>query len=667
MSKWLKQDRPVDRGEWAGCLRLRWRKTRDGALVTGYLPGDQPGLKFAYDEYERKCWVQSQVPEAPEVRFADLMRRFLEDRNGKAAALREQIAQDEACGMTIRQWIGTYEKPGPLWDYTGTKSDSRTYVYYHVVELLGALADHPMNALKSHQFLRWFEQQMVCSACVERARAAGKVPGSADLAWATLVPRHRTPTFDGAKCDDHHTPWRAGTYEHRRRVLRATFAAATGERAVETYGRGTLAAANVAPALRELRTEDVIFVESEDESLRCGLTEAQLQLITEAHPERYRPIPFFGAFTLNRAGQELTGPRIGGFTYTMTTDRRKVPTFHLDTFDKTPKRGGGGRRLVKGQQGGKTKKTARSVFMPSLVGELLEDHITKFRSTPSEHCEACRNGVRHWGGPMRNDHAHNPHKDCDFAADAPLWVNDLGRPLDPRWYVRHVWHPACEKARLTKKTLGWTPQFKHSRSTGTTLHLDFGTPVDEVVRLGGWTDRTMIDEHYEKLSHAQRAKWAADYGATPADGGGLEFEVKRLRKDVERLTAICAAYDIDPNQPIAPIAEKPGPSRAPRGSRPVHQPVARPSKFSDRAIVAEVITATAATGGTPKTVIEALGVALAQKNYVSLAKVCAEIGIPQLSNGKQLPNGTKPPEVKEWAEVVATWAASRTASTAATA
>ena len=647
MSKWLKQSQPVDRGEWAGCLRLRWRKTRDGALVTGYLPGDQPGLKIAYDEYERKCWAQSQISEAPEVHFADLMRKFLDDRNGKATALREEIAQEEASGMTIRQWIGTRKAPGPFKDYTVHKSEEQYGHYYRLVRLLGALADRPMKELRSLDFLRWLEQQMACSACVKRAIAAGKVPGSADLAWAKLVPRHGTSTFDDVQCEDHHTDLAAASYEIRRRVLRATFTAATGNRAAEAYGRGTLAAYNVAPAQTEMRTKDVIFVESEGESLRCGLTEAQVQLITAAHPERYRAIPFFGAFTLNRGGQELTGPRIGGFTYTMTDDGRKVPTFHLDTFDKKAKHGGGGRRLVKI---GKTKKTTRTVFMPSSVGELLEEHFTEFRSTPSEDCEACRNGVRHWGGPMRDDHAHNPHKGCDFAADAPLWVNDLGRPLDPTWYVRHVWHPACEKAGLTKKTLGWTPQFKHSRSTGTTLHLDFGTPVDEVVRLGGWTDRKMIDEHYEKLSHSQRAKWAADYGATPADGGGLEFEVKRLRKDVERLTALCVAVGIDPTQPIAPIAE---------------QSASRPSKFGDRARVAEVTIATTATGGTPKTVLEALGVSLAKKNYASLAKICAELGIPQISNGKQLPNGTKPPEVKEWAEVVATWAASRAASTAA--
>jgi hypothetical protein len=188
------------------------------------------------------------------------------------------------------------------------------------------------------------------------------------------------------------------------------------------------------------------------------------------------------------------------------------------------------------------------VFIPHSVAKRLEEHIEKHRSRPSSSCAACEEGVRHWGGPLRNNHAANPHTGCDFAADAPLWVNERGDRLDPKWYVDHIWHPACAAAGLTVKSLGWKPQLKHSRSTGTTLHLLRGTPISEVIRLGGWTDEKMVRDHYDKIRRESRAIHVAGWDHEEPDGeAGLDWENRRLRREIERLRAVCGAHGIDPD------------------------------------------------------------------------------------------------------------------------
>jgi hypothetical protein len=191
---------------------------------------------------------------------------------------------------------------------------------------------------------------------------------------------------------------------------------------------------------------------------------------------------------------------------------------------------------------------------------------------------------------------------------------------------------------------------KHSRSTGTTLHLLYGTDRAEVVRLGGWTSMLMIDEHYEKLRKSTRAKYATRFDDV-VDGTGLEFQNRRLQMEIERLRALCVASGLDPEGRVTPIE--------------VPDVNARPSKFSDTDQVVDAVIKAAAAGLAPSSVIVAMGAAPAKKNYERLAKVCAEAGLPTLSNGRHLPNGTKPVEAKEWADKVTAWAASRTGDTAA--
>ncbi|CAB4786556.1 MAG: hypothetical protein F2735_00470 [Actinobacteria bacterium] len=654
MSKWHNEGKPVDRGPWAGCLRVRWRPSREASSFMGYLPGDQPRLKDAYDDYERRCWVKHEVPNAPEVHFAEQMKRFLDARNGRAEVVREEVEKNALAKMTLRKWVGTEKERGPFWECTPrAKGAMQEAKYFGMAAWLGDLADKPMSELKSEQIIAVFYKHMACTECVVRATAAGKV-GGVDVAWSTLVPFDGVDTFDGAACEAHHAAWTRSTYEGRRQIVRALWHAALTDTFVEKYGRHALASYNPAPKPNQLRMDDIAFQSSEGEELRCGLSEVQIQLITDASPARYRAIPFAAAFTLNRGGQELTGMRIRDFSWVLTEDGRKVGCIELRNFHRLLRNG---RRVM--SKKGKTPKAARTVFIPAFVGRLIEEYIEEFRSTPSVACKACVDGERHWGGPMRDDPDRNPHKGCDFAADAPLWVRENGKCLDPAWHVKNVWHPACEQAGLTEENLGWKPQVKHSRSTGTTLHLLYGTDRAEVVRLGGWTSTQMIDEHYEKLRKSTRAQYATRFDSV-VEGDGLEFQNRRLQMEVERLRALCVAAGFDPDARVTPIDEPGGRlSAAPRVTK------ARPSKFADAGQVVKAVIEAAAAGQAPSAVIVAMGAAPAKKNYQRLAKVCAEAGIPALSTGKYLPNGTRPVEVNEWAEKVTTWAASR--ATAATA
>jgi integrase len=604
--------------------------------VIGYLPGDRPKLKESYDEYELSCWDTGQVAEAPEVYYREQIERFL----GRSSSMKEtshpEPARRPEVAMTLREFVGTPEKPGAFWACSRAKSESRREAYWRVIRRVGPLADRPMASLRSSDFVAWFEERMACVACTGRAIDGGVRPG-VDIEWRSLVPRLDASGFEGAEqCEFHQTPVGLATYEMDRVTLSAVFKAAAGAAAVERFGEPLVTYNPVPEKARLLDTRSIAFAKSEGEELRFGLSEEQVHRLTEASPPRYKAIPFTAAFTLNRAGQELTGMNIGHFSRVMADNGRMVGCLELREFHR--RRKGGGRVM---SEHGKTPKTTRTVFLPAFVADIIEEHIRSFRSAPSPSCPACSAGTQHWGGPLRDDPGRNPHKGCDFAADAPLFVGEDGQRLNPDWYVKRVWHQVCERAGLTKETLGWKPQLKHSRSTGATLHLNHGTSMAEVMRLGGWSSEQMITAHYERQSRATRASQVAGWGDVDESGTGLEFELRRLRREVERLRTICHASGVDPDQPLQPPPEKDS-----------------GRKFSDDDAIAAVIDI-ARKGDAPRAVLESLGVAAAKKNYERLASVCARRGIPVIpSTKRQLPDGRKPTELAEWHAVVREWSQS---------
>ena len=633
MSKWQRKSDPVVQGPWRGCLRVRWRRSPRSPEKTGYLPGDQPELKEAYDAYERRCWNSGQSPDAPEVHFAGQVQHFLNSQGLDSRDPEEEVASAPVDLLTTATWVGTTIKSkGLFWTYCGPKTSGTTDHYLRTVRKIGALADTPMASLKLRDFTELFERWMACESCVSRAVATGHTPGD-DIGWSSLVPRDGTSTWDRLICDDHHTLQSLSSYKSARMALAAIFNVAQKPLVIEEFGH-RLVRYNPVPEERHLFHE-VRFSSNPCEELRYGLTEDQVWLLTAASPELYRPIPFVAAFTLNRGGQELGGLRIEDFNL-VKVGNRLVGAIRVHNFYKKVKGGG---RIDSAR--GKTVSSKREVHVPEFIVRLLVEYLEKYRSTPSPDCPACQDGVRHWGGPLRDSSSNNPHVGCDFSADAPLWISPQRQRLDPVWYVKRVWHPACQRAGLTEETLGWKPQLEHSRSTGATLHLDHGTPVSEVVRLGGWENDKMLRKFYERQSPETRARYVAHWGDQPeAEPGDLSFLVRRQQQEIEKLLAICAANGIDPERPVEPVKVSFG----------------RQSVWDDRQAVIDAICAVVRAGGTPASVLATLEVSTATKMYKLLAKACDRYSLPLLSTGKWLPDGRKTAQLAEWHEKVLAWA-----------
>lgn len=633
---------PLRTGPNRGLFAVRWRRNRNGRQVTGYLP--RATLLDDYTRYETECWMDGREPLAPEVRYREQVAELMTGRDGQVAAATEPPASSVP---TMRQWIGTPEDPGDFFVFarkTHSTGKRRDYMTEIDRRERAHFVDKPLNRITTADITLEFQQRVACASCIRRAKSAGMKPGSKALPWTALVPRTDQPTWDKSLCLEHHTPIKRATIKGYRARLIAQFNATSTSDARQ---QGVQAVEPPVPSLRAL-TMDLLLKDDNDadtqgEELRCALTYDQVDSISDASLPEYRVLPMIATWTLSRAGQELALRRrdVVPVDSPFVFHDPELPAceieVHVHNFERTVY----GRNVPKNQRhikksSGKTKGSRRECVIPAEFSQPLIDHIRNYRSTPNPAvCAACRDGI----GPWRaDDHRHNPHQGCDLDADAPLLVFASGRNKGKMLTGRAAsdrFQEACQRAGLTKASLGWKPLLRHSRSTGTTLLLQGGCSVDVVMELGGWSSREMIDAHYKKLQPDHKRREVAAAGRKFVALGpdqrdpefdedavveSLTFQLRRLESQNARLRQHVVALGGDPDGPIATAPV------------PVDR---RTTPLGDASVVLDAIEAMLGHPGRPslKGVLEELGVALAGKNYDKLRDVLATLGLPQFPSG----------------------------------
>jgi len=171
------------------------------------------------------------------------------------------------------------------------------------------------------------------------------------------------------------------------------------------------------------------------------------------------------------------------------------------------------------------------------------------RSTPNPKvCAACRAGV----GEHTEAHRTNPHQGCDFAADAPIWLDPVTRKrVEPDDFSETWFATACVQAGLTTERLGFKPTPKLLRATGATMLLAAGVPAQQVARMGRWANVEVLLNHYHRMRESSRADAAhlldafarVELGLDSAEEIDPESRVRFLVRRVEVLEQQLAERD----------------------------------------------------------------------------------------------------------------------------
>lgn len=588
---------PIKTGPFKGLIALRWRHYSGGPHQSGYLP--RPTLLDDYTAYEQQCWLDGIVPDAPEVRYADEIDRLRRKRDQKVAEVVEKVTAAKAATMTMREFVGTPDKPGDFFQFARNQmGHTRQDRYFALTSwaVFEPFTTKPMDQLRIADAEKAFAHRLACTACVRRAKNAGRTPGS-DIPWDQLVPRTNRDPWDGAgACDDHVAPVTEGTAENDRVTFGAIFNATTTARAEE---------AGMKPLKKRVADarwfDTICWPDSSDDDLRYALDMVQVQQLCDASPEHLAAVPAFATATLNRAGQELFGPNLGdlapenpelfsnpasplseGFIHIRNFYKRTVRRLSASEKRELARQG---RQRRKGASNytmtahGKTKKTTRSCPTARWQWEAIRKHVLTFRSAPQDNCPGCQVGHGHW---RTDDQVNNPHVwnengpiRCPMAVDAPIFVDTDGTRHNPERYTNDIWPLICERAGLTEEQLHFKPLPRHFRSTGTTLLLESGVDLHIVVELGGWKDAKMIMQHYRRhrpetlLKIIQEAnellRFALDGqdhedGLTPeqvlaqvesAAKNRLEFALRQSVHRASKLERLLRAHGVDPDATTA--------------------------------------------------------------------------------------------------------------------
>lgn len=176
--------------------------------------------------------------------------------------------------------------------------------------------------------------------------------------------------------------------------------------------------------------------------------------------------------------------------------------------------------------------TGTDVVLPPRATVGLRRHLDEWRSTANpDVCAACASGQ----GEHHDMRAHNPHRGCDFADDAPLWVDpESGRRPDPDQFAR-MFRRTVKRAGLAGGK--YIPGLHTLRATGATLLIESGESIDSVVKHGRWSNRQTLERHYLRPTIAGRmaanaklnAEIEAAWGFACDAQASLEEQVRQLR------------------------------------------------------------------------------------------------------------------------------------------
>jgi integrase len=437
-------------------------------------------------------------------------------------------------------WIGDPRggNPGPYFEHAATMSDEQRRHYQSVLDRFGAhWKDKPMDQVAFADARRTLYEMLVCPNCLARAKKAKRtdlVGAAHEYLRVDKDPFDAPPGDVASTCVDEDGEW--NHFALKRETVQAylwTF------RTLWRVAKSAAAMGN-APEFANLPSpfEHLSVPQFEErvtnDDLSEALTSTHIDSISRGMPEWLAALPFTGAHGLMRPAEYL-GLERGMIQWPTLAEHegqaRIIVTHTYGMFTGRPRR----------KRWGKNRHSTREpILLSRFATERLRAHMEQFRSTPNqERCQACRDGVgEHFEAKT------NPHRGCDFANDAPVWVEPLsGRRVNLR-DLSQTWFPAaCQAAGLTVERLGFRPTPKLLRATGATVLLDAGVPIETVARVGRWRDVEVLRQHYYRMREASVVEAArrldamtrGELGLDGAEEADLDTRVRFLIRRVEVL------------------------------------------------------------------------------------------------------------------------------------
>lgn len=440
------EPRPAADGRW----RVRWQERRGGKVRYGWLLN--PDLLDEYSAYERRCWEQGVVPDAPEVRFPDGSGEFGVPSSATDAA------DCPGTGITLAEWIGTPDEPGQFFTAGRPMGANHQSQYLNLIQRpeFDGIRDRPLAAITPEDIRAVVAWWAHCPNCLQTLRHRGSTHRAADARAATSA----NPPCGAENGSSHATALSKATFRNHCVSLRTIFNVA----ASPIEGDPVISQSPV-PTVAQL-ANGLIFRASSD-GTRRSLARYELQALADCSPPELALLPLVGAYGQMRVS-ELFGLNVGDITFDVRDGQRMQARIRLS---RVFVRDVGGRILLRTY--GKTATSLRDVYLPpSLSAEL--------------------------------------HEFCsDLPAETPLWSAPDGRRLNPGTYTKRIWPRIVEAAGLNEATLGFAVHPRHLRSCGATLLIETGTPIAEVARIGGWTNTATLEQHYFRLRDDTKAAAAA--------------------------------------------------------------------------------------------------------------------------------------------------------------
>jgi integrase len=272
-----------------------------------------------------------------------------------------------------------------------------------------------------------------------------------------------------------------------------------------------------------------------NDDLSEALSHQHLELLRGGMPEPLQASIRTGAYGLKRRS-ELMGLERSMITWPTLPEQLGQAsvvmshTYVVSTGNKPERR-------PWGKTPGSTRET---IHLPRIATEELRQHMLTWRSNPNpDKCEACRSGLGE-----HPDAKTNPHRNCDFANDAPVWWDPFkNQRLHPNDYSNVYFAAACKLAGLTPQAIGFKPTPKLLRATGATLLIDAGVPIAQVAKMGRWANEDVLRKHYHRMRDSAKTDAAqaldnatrGELGLEGIDGAGLEEQVRFQQRRIEVL------------------------------------------------------------------------------------------------------------------------------------
>ncbi|MCB0115622.1 MAG: hypothetical protein KDD84_16095 [Caldilineaceae bacterium] len=568
--------RKLQNGNWL----YEYREYHRGPYLARVGPGGDENHE-RFDRYVLTCWDQGRTPDEPSVYLA---------------APVTIAAPSHDSTMTLESWVGdpALGQPGEFFASRkrrrmsiGQRFSYETCVRLEVPE---TLRRRPMNLITAGDAEAVLDDMVQCASCTARAERLG-------LALPPSALRTDDAPFDGM-CSAH-WPDRVrspASAQAKLTLLRALYrdAIAAGHATTNPFEGCSIGDWTPPPTNR---------------TARRALSIVEFERLVQAHPAGLRVIAVLSAFAMLRRG-EFFGLRRCDVP-TPPEDPADDPeslTFELAVTWSVP--------YARYQNRGKTTTSTHTpITLTGWPVKVLNDHLRSDIHIDRD-CPACRVGHLLW---RRTE--PNPHNGCGFADNAPLVPARLCRPQD----YRSVGKQAFSGAGLDHD-LDFVVTHQVYRSTGATMLVAAGVPIDVVTEMGRWSSPNVVRDHYVRLYPEARIeagrrldqKRRTTLGHDDPDPSRPEDRIAALEAQVELLTA--------DNRQLRAAAAQAEAAGSPITAQPRwRSPGERASKWRD--IPPETLKATLSSKSNRKQMLETLGFSLAAKNYAQLEAMARQLNI----------------------------------------